>query len=124
MKIKTAFFILSIFMISQSAFAAEKPFHKLTRGLEGIVTSPLEFINQYQIASEKRSLIPSLATGLFGGAAMVVKRLVNGVYDIVTFPVNLPKNYGLLLKDESETALDAYDSSQNYSSFPLGKKAI
>ncbi len=123
MKIKSAFFILSIFLISQTAFAGT-PAHKLARGLEGVVTSPMEYLNQYQQGTNKHGVISGLAIGVIGGTAMLGKRLVNGVYDIVSFPVSAPKDYGLLLADDSETAIDAYSASQNSTSFPLGKGAI
>ena len=44
---------------------------------------------------------------------MMGKRIVNGAYDIVTFPVNFPKDYGLLLNDGAETALKNYHSLHN-----------
>lgn len=112
MKIKTAIFILSILSVSQSAFAVT-PADKFLRGLEGLVSSPLEYFNQYRISAEKRSIVPSLAVGVLGGTLMTVKRLLNGVYDVVSFPVNLPKNYRLLLNDDTETAWQNYKSLQN-----------
>ena len=123
MKIKTAFFILSIFAISQTAFAGT-PGHKFVRGLEGLVTSPLEYLNQYQAANNQNGIIASAAIGVLGGTAMTIKRIVNGAYDIVSFPVNAPKNYGLLLADDSETALTAYTDSQNSGSFPLAQQKL
>ena len=118
MKIKTAFFILFFFAISQTSFAGT-PAHKFVRGIEGLVTSPLEYINQYQAANDKQGIIASAAIGVFGGTAMTIKRVLNGVYDIVSFPVNAPKDYSLLFADDSETALDAYTRSQNSGTFPL-----
>ena len=98
--------------MTQLAFAGT-PAHKLVRGIEGIVTSPLEYLNQYNIASGKQSDVASVAVGIFGGTAMMLKRILNGVYDVVAFPINAPKDYGLLLKDEHETALKNYNQLQN-----------
>ena len=123
MKIKNAFFILSIFVISQTAFAGT-PGHKFVRGLEGIVTSPMEYINQYQLASNKKNFVSSVAIGVIGGTAVMIKRLINGVYDVVSFPIKNPNDYGLLLSDEFETAIDAYSANQNASACPLGKSAV
>jgi|GEM_PF-2432912 len=123
MKIKTAFFILSIFVISQTAFAGT-PGHKLVRGLEGIVTSPMEYINQYQLASNKKNFVASVAIGVIGGTSVMIKRLINGVYDVMSFPIKNPNDYGLLLSDDSETAIDAYLANQNAPTFPLGKNAV
>ena len=104
--------LLTFFAMTQLAFAGT-PAHKLVRGIEGIVTSPLEYLNQYNIASGKQSDVASVAVGIFGGTAMTLKRILNGAYDIVTFPVNSPKDYGLLLNDESETALQNHKQLQN-----------
>lgn len=107
-----SFLLLTFFATTQLAFGGT-PAHKFVRGIEGVLTSPLEYVNQYYIATEKQS---DLATGViivFGGTAMMIKRIMNGAYDIVTFPVNSPKDYGQLLKDESETALQNYKQLQN-----------
>lgn len=133
MKIKTAFFILSILAVSQTAFArladapaqrAGAPADKFVRGLEGVVTSPLEYINQYQMASNTHGLVASVAGSVLGGTAMMLKRIINGAYDIVSFPVNAPKDYGLLLPDDSETALAFYARSQNAGTFPLAARPL
>ncbi len=112
MKTKTAFFALSILLASNLAFAST-PGHKFIRGLEGIVTSPVEYINQYQLAHSKQGLVPSVGIGVIGGTAVMIKRLINGVYDVVSFPIKNPRDYGLLLDDPSETAIQAYKANQN-----------
>jgi putative exosortase-associated protein (TIGR04073 family) len=123
MKIKTAVFILCLASFAQLVFA-ENAGHKLARGLEGIVTSPVEYLNQYQIASDENGVVASSATMVLGGTAMTVKRIINGAYDVVTFPVSLPKNYGLLLYDRDETALKTYRAIQGKEVFPLGDRSI
>ena len=118
MKIKTLFFLLSLVITTQVAFAdtdaaVATPGHKFVRGLEGLVSAPFEYFNQYSIASEKHSVFSSLMIGVFGGTAMTIKRLVNGVYDVISFPINAPEPYALLLKDEADTALQNFNQIQN-----------
>lgn len=111
MKIKAAFLTLSIFLISQTAFA-DTWHHKLYRGIEGIITSPLEYINQAQHAAAKKMIIEATFITVVGGTFMMGKRLINGAYDIVTFPLPFPRPYRILLNDPSETALDALQGGQ------------
>ncbi|HRK62278.1 MAG TPA: exosortase system-associated protein, TIGR04073 family [Candidatus Omnitrophota bacterium] len=120
MKIKTALFILALFAVTQSAFAGSAG-EKFVRGIEGTLTSPVEYLNQYQIANYDHGLISSAVIMVLGGTAMTVKRLINGVYDIVSFPVSLPRDYGLLLNDKYETALDGYRATQGEGLAILGK---
>lgn len=125
MKTKIAYFALILFFVTQTAFAACKcPGTKFLRGVEGIATFPIEYLNQYQKLSDQNGIIPSSVGAVFAGTAMSVKRLINGVYDIVSFPVKAPGSYGLLLADEDDTALDAYQSLQGQAAFPLGKGTI
>ncbi|HCM42020.1 MAG TPA: hypothetical protein PLY88_07025 [Candidatus Omnitrophota bacterium] len=82
--------------------------HKLLRGVEGIVTSPIEYVNQYNVLAETRRPASGMIGTVLAGTAMTAKRLINGVYDVVTFPVDLPKDGRLLLNDKHETALASY----------------
>ncbi len=123
MKIKAAFLTLSLILISQTAFA-ESWHHKLYRGIEGIITSPLEYFNQAQLAAEKKNMIETTFVTIVGGTVMTVKRIINGAYDIVTFPLPFPRPYRILLDDPAETALDALQGGQGAPVFPIGKQTI
>lgn len=122
MKIKAAFFILSFVFISQLALATPRPVLKLGRGVEGLLSAPIEYGNEYQMARQKQSVIGSSVTSLTMGTVMMGKRLINGLYDIVAFPVPYPQaknlvsgdiSYRLLLKDDFETALKKNQDLQN-----------
>jgi len=113
MKIKTALFTLALFAVTQSAFAAPRPIEKLSRGVEGLLTAPMEYWNEYQLANYKDGVVASVVTALLMGTAMTGKRIINGVYDILAFPVPYPKPYRILLNDPSETALDRHYSLGN-----------
>lgn len=115
---KKIFAVLAVVMLmAQPAFASGHtecdgcPMkHKLVRGVEGIVTAPWEYVNQYIVLADggQRPISGLLGT-VIAGTAMTVKRAINGVYDVVTFPVDLPKDGAQLLPDKSETALSNYD---------------
>lgn len=119
MKNKMAALIIVSMLFTTAAFAG-CPVKKLGRGVEGIVTSPLEYWNQYLIASDTQHLVSSLVSTVLAGTAMTVKRLVNGVYDVVTFPVNYPKD-AQLLGDASESALDSYYHLHNHNTHRSAK---
>ena len=111
MRNKAALLLVLIFACTH--LGAARPIYKLGRGVEGILTAPIEYFNEYLIASEKKSQITAVVAGVFGGTAMTVKRLINGVYDIVTFPLPYPKPYRILWRDDAETALQDYYQLQN-----------
>ena len=113
MKNKIIFSVILMFAVAQMGFAP-KPIQKLGRGVEGILTSPIEYLNEYLESHQNRESIPaSLVTAAVMGTAMTVKRIINGVYDIVTFPIPYPRPYRLLWKDPAETALQDYYSLVN-----------
>lgn len=84
--------------LSSNAFA-DSMFVKLGRGLTNIVTSPLEILVQplrTLLVDQKVALSP--AAGLFQGLYYTIARAISGAYDLVTFPVPVPKDYGSLIK--------------------------
>lgn len=118
MKIKVAILALLFLGLAQVSYAdhhesncCEGMGKKAMRGVEGVITFPLEYVNQYEVLHHKNSAPAALIGSVFSGTAMSVKRIVNGVYDIVAFPVKVPGNYGLLLGDKYDTALDAYQGN-------------
>lgn len=119
MKMKVAVLALLFLGLSQVSYADHHgsegcgcPFKKAMRGVEGVLTFPLEYVNQYEALHQNNSAVASVIGSVFAGTAMSVKRVVNGVYDIVLFPVKAPGNYGLLLGDKYDTALDEYRGNQ------------
>jgi hypothetical protein len=116
MKNKIALLVLMVMIVSQSAYAAgcSKDGYcpikgKLMRGVKGIVTSPIEMCNEYKNArAADYNVAESTASGIFVGAFMAGKRIVNGTYDVITFPINWPKEHGLLFSDSYPTAWDEH----------------
>ncbi len=116
MKSKIVLFVLLAMVTSQVSFAATKPVEKLKRGGVGIITAPFEFCNEYKNTRKEYGVPQSIADSIFVGTLFGFKRVLNGAYDIVTFPVNYPSGYGLLLPDAYETALDEHNALMNNNS--------
>ena len=108
MKHKVALFVLLAMAVSTMSYAASSATDKLKRGAEGIFTSPLEICNNYRETRKEYGVPQSLASGVFVGMFDTGKRLINGTYDEVTFPVNYPSDYGLLWRDDYATALQEH----------------
>ena len=113
MKNKIALLVLMTVIACQTGFAATKPVEKLKRGGEGIFTAPLEHCNVYRNTRVEYGVTQSVVAGIFVGTFMAGKRIINGVYDVATFPVNFPSGYGLLFNDSYETALQEHRALNN-----------
>jgi len=73
-------------------------FTKLGRGLTNIIEGPFELYAQTVLASPKTETVYAFFTGVTRGLAMFVVREFVGIYDIVTFPIPVPKNYQPLIQ--------------------------
>ena len=114
MKNKVVLLVLFAMAISQVAFASAAT-DKLKRGGEGIFTAPLEHCNEYLNTRAEYGVPQSIAAAIFQGAFYTGKRLINGIYDVLTFPLNCPKEHGLLFADAYPTALDEHRALKNKS---------
>ena len=76
------------------------PARKLQRGFLNVALSPLEI--SHELAKEKKveSFVPSWVAGFGRGSLFAVGRALAGVYEILTFPIPLPSNYGSLVSPE------------------------
>lgn len=103
---KKLLLLAAVLLVSQSAFAVETessgPLRKLQRGFVNIALSPMEISTE--LAKEKNDnadqMLPSWMSGSVRGVAFMGGRALAGVYDIVTFPIPLPKEYGPLVQPE------------------------
>ena len=100
---KTVIFLLSLALIfsSSKTVFADDAVTKLGRGAENILTSPVEFVTQYEAAAEKGNPIAAVFETVLCGIGMTVVRIAGGAYEVVTFPIPLPKNYEALLDPET-----------------------
>ena len=88
-----------------NSFAANGAIKKLQRGIVNVVTAPVEVpkqIRAYWIAGSEKTLhiSPWLFCGFMKGAWMTPLRMGSGLWDVVTFLINLPGNGSSLLKPE------------------------
>ena len=92
------FVLLFLLLTGGAMLHADDPFIKLGRGISNIAMSPAEWI--LQIVELKKEYDPVTATsiGIFKGAYHFGLRLVTGIYDVVTFPIPIPREYRGLME--------------------------
>ena len=72
---------------------------KLGRGVANVVTSPIGILEGIQDTMVERGAFAGFTWGIFQGVVNVVKRVVVGTYEIITFPVPFPRDYQPILTD-------------------------
>lgn len=72
---------------------ANDPFVKLGRGLTNIVTSPFEILVQSIEVKKSHDHFTSLVAGPLRGIVVAGRRILTGAYEVVTFPLPIPKGY-------------------------------
>ena len=72
---------------------------KLGRGLANLITFPLEIPEQISRVNNSEGPTSAATYGLLKGISMMIVRAAAGVYEIITFPVPIPKDYKPLLTD-------------------------
>ena len=72
-------------------------FKKLGRGISNVITCPFELIAQPSRVNNSDGPTAAFTYGILQGVAMTCFRGVVGVYEIVTFPIPVPKHYGPIL---------------------------
>lgn len=73
---------------------------KLGRGLSNVVTCPLELVRTPTIVGRREGNLAALSIGLVEGLARTLGRGVTGIFEIVTFYAEIPKNFEPLMKPE------------------------
>ncbi|MFH1799898.1 MAG: exosortase system-associated protein, TIGR04073 family [Candidatus Omnitrophota bacterium] len=119
---KTIFFVLAgFFMLAQGLYAEEglyaqeglyvedNPASKLGRGITNVVLSPGEYVVQTAKLMETHDPLTAYFGGVLQGTCKMVERIGGGIYEIVTFPVPIPKKYRPLM-DPPTTAAALQDS--------------
>ncbi|MBI3317342.1 MAG: exosortase system-associated protein, TIGR04073 family [Candidatus Omnitrophica bacterium] len=97
---KIIYLAAAIFFFSASAAHAADMWSKLGRGGGNVAFGALEIFNQpVQMAKTERWPI-ALIGGLPKGVVMGALRIAVGVYETVTFPVPLPKDYRIIMHPE------------------------
>ena len=101
MKKGTAMLLLIVLILSVpgSAFAENNPLTKLGRGLANVLTSPVALGRGITEAHDKDGILAGVTVGAITGTFNVIKRIIVGAYEIVTFPAPIPSQYEPILTD-------------------------
>lgn len=107
MKLKwTCFFsLLLAVLFSQNAYPAElenegTAMRKLQRGFLNMALSPWELAHELTYDKKKDSAVPTWVGGLGRGSIYTAGRALTGVYELVTFPIPVPRNYEPVIQPE------------------------
>jgi putative exosortase-associated protein (TIGR04073 family) len=73
---------------------------KALRGLAGLTTGFLEIPGRVVVENRERKLLPGTGVGLVKGLAASVPRTLVGLYELLTFPVALPRGFVPLIEPE------------------------
>ncbi len=77
-----------------------KMFHKLGRGLVNVFTGWLEIPKQTAIEWRRTDPFTGTVLGVVKGLWLGIARTVTGVYEVVTFPFPIPRNYEPIMEPE------------------------
>ena len=98
-------FILTVFVLIfslTSVVHADGPMDKLKRGALNVVVSPLEIPNAMWDDWQTGTVTGYLGGATWGvvyGAIKFTTRALAGLYEVVTFPVPVPKDYWPVIED-------------------------
>ena len=98
-------------ILAGTARAEGGPITKLGRGLENIVTSPVEFLTQFIVAGDENGPVTTFVKGTVYGTGAMVGRILGGATEVVTFPIPLPRHYDPLM--DPKTPLKALSQVNN-----------
>ena len=86
-----------IFMCGNSH--ADTALKKLGRGAANVITCPIEIVYRIGEVNKEDGPIAAFTWGVLNGVWRTGVRAVVGVYEIITFPFPLPKNYKPIVDD-------------------------
>jgi putative exosortase-associated protein (TIGR04073 family) len=75
---------------------------KLQRGFLNVVLSPIEISTELAKEKDHDTFPPSWMLGLGRGSVYMVGRILAGSYEMLTFPLSAPGNYGTVVLPEFE----------------------
>lgn len=92
--------LLLIFeLFSSYSFAANDPAKKLSRGLLNVAIGFLEIPLNIRNTGREDGFGMAVTYGAFKGAFYCIRRMIVGFYEMVTFPIPVPKGYEPILTD-------------------------
>jgi putative exosortase-associated protein (TIGR04073 family) len=90
--------VIALGLFSSFSFAQD-PVKKLCRGVLNITTGFLEMPKNIRDTGKEDGLGMALTYGFIKGAFGTVRRMAVGLYEVVTFLIPAPKDYGPVLTD-------------------------
>jgi len=94
MKRTLALLVTVVLVLSYGGLAhGRNPACKLGRGIANVATSPVEIFYSMERVSDEKGFIAGWTWGVVDGVFYTVRRLLVGVYEIVTFPFPVPADY-------------------------------
>ncbi len=90
-------FMLTVIVVNTAY--CDEILEKLGRGVCNVATSPYELIYQTSRVNNSDGPFAASTFGILKGFSMVLVRAAVGLYEVVTFPFPVPKNYEPILKD-------------------------
>lgn len=90
------------------AFAKDDAFTKFGRGMANITLSFGELYTQPILLSKDNDISTAFFGGLFKGTAMFIVREAVGIYEVITFPLPVPKEYKPII--EPSTTFTDWDT--------------
>ncbi len=99
------FSLLVSVLFSQNAYPAElentgTAMRKLQRGFLNMALSPWELAHELTYGKKTDSAVPTWVGGLGRGSIYTAGRALTGVYELVTFPIPIPRNYEPVIQPE------------------------
>jgi putative exosortase-associated protein (TIGR04073 family) len=86
--------VFVLISLAPRTFASEEnAFTKFGRGMANIIISPGELYTQPLLLSKNSEPSIAIFGGLFKGILMFAAREVVGIYEVITFPIPVPKGY-------------------------------
>ena len=94
-----AAFIFLFIAATQDDAHAQTAIRKLGRGLANIGSCWFEVPSQMMDTAESEGGMAAWTYGLAKGVWMMGTRVVVGVYEVITFPIPIPKDYKPIIKE-------------------------
>ena len=101
---KKGLLILALGLVLAISFTsmayAQNPIEKLTRGAINTVTGWIEIPQNIYEASIEDNILNGITLGAAKGIGMAIIRTSAGLYDVTTFPFDIPEGYVPILEPE------------------------
>lgn len=97
-KLKKLLLSILIFLMATQTACAFGPKDKLKRGTINFLSGWIEIPRNIYDKTVEESILQGLTAGTMSGFGMAVVRTGTGLYEIITFPLNIPNGYEPILE--------------------------